>query len=71
MKKHMQPRFRATNEELLADLNKIGEQMNSLSRNELEILCAEQKMISGMDYKISKIDAIQAELWRRSQVDKE
>ncbi len=67
----MQPRFRATNEELLADLNKIGEQMNSLSRNELEILCAEQKMISGMDYKISKIDAIQAELWRRSQVDKE
>jgi hypothetical protein len=70
MKKHMQPRFGASDEALLSDLERLGEQMNNLTQDDLLKLCEEERVISGMDYKVSKIDAIQAELWRRSQVNK-
>lgn len=68
MKKHMQPRFNADDATLLADLERLGEQMNGLTRDDLMKLCEEERVVSGMDYKVSKIDAIQAELWRRSQM---
>ena len=70
MKKHMQPRFNATDEALLADLERLGDQMNNLTQDDLIKLCEEERVVSGMDHKISKIDAIQAELWRRSQAKK-
>lgn len=68
MKKHMQPRFSASNEVLLSDLEKLGDKMNNLTQDELVKLCEEERTISGIDYQVSKIDAIQAELWRRSQI---
>lgn len=68
MKKHMQPRFNVTDEVLLSDLEKLGNQMNNLTQEELIKLCEEERTISGIDYKVSKIDAIQAELWRRLQI---
>ena len=67
MKKHMQPRFSVTDDVLLADLERLGDQMNNLTQDDLMRLCEEECSISGMDHKVSKIDAIQAELWRRSK----
>lgn len=68
MKNHMKCRFTTTDEVLLTDLDRLGEQMNSLSQEELLKLCEEERTVSELEYKISKIDAIQAELWRRSQL---
>lgn len=70
MNKHMQPRFNATDDVLVADMDKLGKQMDDLTHDDLMALVQGERTITEMDYKISRIDAIQAELWRRSQMNK-
>lgn len=70
MMKHMMPRINATDDMLRKDMDALGEQMDKLTHDDLMKLVEEERTISGMDLKLSRIDAIQAELWRRSQMNK-
>ena len=45
--------------------------MDKLSYEEVGRLLEASHPVSELDYMISRIDALQAELWRRSQVEKD
>lgn len=67
MKKHMMPRFEAEDAVLKADMESLAAKMDVMTEDDLIASVENTRQITELDHMISKIDALQAELWRRSQ----
>jgi len=67
MSKHLELRFSVSDTVLLTNMEDLARQMDGIGYEEMVRLAEQTHEISQLDHMISRIDAIQAELWRRSQ----
>jgi hypothetical protein len=68
MKKHMQHRFSCNDKELLETMESLAADIESLGYDGVAQLASMEQTTNELEQRISRIDAIQAELWRRSQI---
>jgi len=64
----MQKRFNLSDNELLQNMEELASKMEGMSHEEIVNLYGQTREVTELDFMIAKIDSIQAELWRRSQV---
>jgi len=67
MSKHLELRFSIPDAALLKNMEDLARQLDGMGYEEMVRLAEQAHEISELDHMISRIDAIQAELWRRSQ----
>jgi hypothetical protein len=65
--KHMELRFQAPDNVLVADMERLAAELENMGYDQMVELAQQTQEVTVLDHMISRIDAIQAELWRRSQ----